>query len=40
MAWDQGENHLMVSYANGSMAMVDFGGFEPGNTEWKFIYER
>ena len=38
MAWDQGEDHLMVSYANGQMGMVDFGGFEEGKTEWKSIY--
>lgn len=40
MAWDQGEDHLMVAYSNGVMAMVDFGGFEEGKTEWKFVYEK
>jgi len=27
LAWDQGEDHLIVSYANGGMGMLDFGGF-------------
>jgi hypothetical protein len=40
MAWDQGEDHLMVSYSNGNLVMVDFGGFEEGKTEWKFVYEQ
>ena len=40
LAWDQGEDHLMVSYANGQMGMVDFGGFEDGKIQWRIIYER
>jgi len=24
MAWDQGEDHLIVSYENGQMGMIDF----------------
>lgn len=40
IAWDEGENHLMVSFAHGKMGMIDFNGFGEGETEWKFIYER
>jgi hypothetical protein len=40
MAWDHGEDHLMVSFAHGKMGMIDFNGFSKEKTTWKFIYER
>jgi hypothetical protein len=40
MAWDRGEDHLIVSYSNGLMGMVDFNGFENDQTIWKIQFER
>lgn len=39
MAWDKNEDHLIVSFGNGAMAMVDYGGFNEGQTNWKVMYE-
>jgi WD40 repeat protein len=39
MSWDANEDHLIVAFSNGALAMLDFGGFEEGQSAWKFLYE-
>ena len=39
LAWDENEDHLIVAFDNGGMAMLDFDGFDEGKSNWKFLYE-
>jgi hypothetical protein len=40
LAWDFGEDHLVVSFGHGKMAMIDFNGLTAEKTQWKFYFER
>lgn len=40
MSWDSGEDHLMVSFGNGKLAMINFDGFTSEKAVWKFLFER
>ena len=40
LQWDSGEDHLLVAFGNGKLAMVNFEGFSAEKTVWKHIYER
>jgi WD40 repeat protein len=37
LSWDQGEDHLLVAFNDGSLFMIDFNGLGAG-TELKFYY--
>lgn len=39
MAWDLGEDHLLVVNKHGQIGMIDFNGFAAGDTKWRFAYE-
>lgn len=40
LAWDPNEDHLLVAFTDGSMAMIDFNGFDPKNTTMRMAYEK
>lgn len=40
LAWDHGEDHLMVAFGHGKLAMINFEGFSSDKAVWKFLYER
>ncbi|CDW86163.1 wd repeat-containing protein 17 [Stylonychia lemnae] len=40
LAWDPNEDHLLVSFNDGSQAMIDFNGFIPASTILRFTYEK
>ncbi len=39
LAWDENEDHVIVGFGNGAMAMLDFGGFDGQEGNWKLLYE-
>jgi glycerol uptake facilitator-like aquaporin len=39
MAWDENEDHVIVAFGNGAMAMLDFGGFDGQQGNWRFLYD-
>eukprot|EP00347_Sterkiella_histriomuscorum_P001098 403373336 len=40
LSWDPNEDHLLIAFNDGSMAMIDFNGFDTQQTIMRMAYER